>query len=93
MAKKPRKQRQFLDTHGRPASEVEISKGIFDPAVNTRKVRALKGDELKLAETMRVRRPDFNPYDGGTVGKPIRKRNGTDFLRALSKVIRRLRER
>jgi len=91
MSKTPRKPRLTLDAHGRPIAEVEISKGIFDQVVDTRKVRALKGDKLKLAETQKVRRPDFNPYAGGAIDKPTKKRNGTDYLRALSEEIKRRR--
>jgi hypothetical protein len=92
MRTKPQKPRLSLDAHGRPIAEVEISKGIFDRMVDTSKVRTLKGHELKLTETVKVRRPDFNPYDGDGANKALKKRNGTDYLRALSEEIKRRRK-
>lgn len=91
MPKKPPKHRLSLDAKGHPVWEVETTRGVFEPVVDTAKIRALNGDALTLAETTKLRLPNFNPYQGGTVDKPSKRRNKMAYLRALSVEIKRRR--
>lgn len=83
------KTRMTLDDKGRPVREVADELGRFEPLVDTREVRTLGGDKLNLAEPKSTRPPDFNPYQGSSVGKAIKQRSRLDYMRALSEEIKR----
>ena len=84
-----------LDDQGRPVRETEVSEGVYAISVDTARVRALNGDDLQLADTRRLRRPDW--ADRGSTATPqpksLRRQNGLDYLRQLSEEIKARRQK
>lgn len=88
------KRRRVLDSEGRPIQEVEGLTGRFEFDIDKARIRSLKGDELEIAETARMLRPQF-PYGPAAAGKrtSLKKRSSLDYMRALSEEIKRKRRR
>jgi hypothetical protein len=86
------KTRKGFDSDGRPVQEVAGLTGRFERDVDRERVRKLKGDELEIAETARMVRPQF-PYGEPAANKrgSLQSRNGLDYIRALSEEIKRRR--
>jgi hypothetical protein len=87
------KKRRTFDAQGRPIVEIESDTGTFRQEIDTARVRAMRGDELSLEATRPMRRPHFAPYGPEGDGAPAatRRRNGLDYLRALSEEIKKRR--
>jgi len=81
-----------LDDRGNPLVEREELTGEFKADVDTRKLRALKADDLRLLDTVRMRAARFNPYDSAII-RPVTavRRKTLDDLRRLSEEIKRLK--
>nr|ACN58766.1 hypothetical protein AKSOIL_0121 [uncultured bacterium BLR8] len=93
---KPRRRAGF-DARGQPTLEVEVEKDVFKRTqADTERLRKLGvgtggANELSLADTARVKKGSFNPYEGSAVGKPRTppKPSGLDAMRKLSEEIKR----
>jgi len=86
--------RVVLDDRGNPVAEREVATGEFKSDIDTRKLRALRADDLKLLDTVRMRAAKFNPYDTAAVRPVVKatRRKTLDDLRRLSEEIKRTRQ-
>ena len=95
---KPRRRADF-DSRGQPKLEVEVERDVFKRAdLDTERLRKLGvgaggQNELSLADTARIAKKSFEPYEGSGAGrvKQAPKRSRLDSMRALSEEIKRRR--
>ena len=81
-------ERLAFDARGMPRLDKRTPTGEYKPATrDTPITRALKADDLRLAETRR-NRILTNPNGAKISEKSLRSRNGLDYIRALSESIK-----
>ncbi len=89
---KPRRRADF-DSRGQPKLEVEVAKNVFKRSdLDTERLRKLGvgtggANELSLADTARMHKKGFTPYEGSAAGKArsTPKVSKLDSMRALSR--------